>query len=111
MKLLAIVLLALGLAATTAFGGTIAVENNRLSVSYDSSVHRFTLIDRAAGKTVIAEGQLRDAPVADAHVRVVEDAVFGKGRQIRVTPLCVLRQKMAAFPNRRKEDKCGESDR
>src|SRR5258708_10791742 len=85
MKLTTFILLAHGLIAMAAIGGTIAVENNRLSVSYDSAVHRFAVTDRATHQRALVEGLLLEAPVARAQVLAAHDAVFGKGRQIRVT--------------------------
>jgi hypothetical protein len=79
------ILLVLELITTAASGGTVAIENTWLSVSYDSSAHNFAVTDRATRKTVLAEGRLLEAPVARTQSLAVKDAVFGKGRQIRVT--------------------------
>jgi Melibiase/Alpha galactosidase C-terminal beta sandwich domain len=80
-----IVLLALGWLTPAALGGSMVIENARLSLSYDSTVHRFAVKDRATRKTVLAEGQLLNAPVARTQSLTVQDAVFGKGHQVLIT--------------------------
>ena len=85
MKTLFIILFALGLISTAVSGGTVAIENTRLSMSYDSAGHTFAVTDRATRKTVLTAGRLLEAPVARTQSLAVKDAVFGKGRQIRVT--------------------------
>ena len=77
-------LISLSLAAYSANARVLSIQNSTLSVSYDVSAHEFSLIERATDKTVLAAGQLLDAPVSDAAVFEIRDSTFGKGRQIRV---------------------------
>jgi hypothetical protein len=63
----------------------LSIENNRLAASYDSQSHRFSVREPHSLKAVIPQGQLLDGPLAKASVEPVRDAVFGRGRQIRVT--------------------------
>ena len=84
IKPLGALLGALALVLTAAQADTVKVENSRLSVTYDTAAHRFTLKDRATGQTVLTAGQLLNAPVAGARARVVKNPVFGTGRQIQV---------------------------
>ena len=80
-----ILLLATSCLTTCVHAGPFQVENSGLSASYDPDAHRFALIDRVTGQIVVRNGQLLEALVANTQVLPVEDATFGKGRQIRIT--------------------------
>ena len=84
MKRLLTLSIALALFHAAAAGATYRIQNKSLSAAYDSTSNRFFLVDRAARNTVIPGGQLRDIPVSGVQVRTVQDATFGKGREIRV---------------------------
>ncbi len=85
MRISVTILLAMGLLTTATTAGPLSLENTRLSVLYDSAIHKFSVTDRATGKAVLVEGRLLSAPVARTQALAVRDAIFGKGRQIRVT--------------------------
>ena len=64
-------------------GGTVAIENTRLSMSYDSAGHTFAVTDRATPKTVLTAGRSSEAPVARTQSLAVKDAVLARAANSR----------------------------
>jgi hypothetical protein len=84
MRMVLICLLGMGLLTTTAHARIDKIENSKLSVSFDSTAHTFSVVDRSTGLRFLESGQLLDAPVASTSLLSCRDAVFGKGRQILI---------------------------
>src|SRR6516164_172042 len=64
---------------------TLSIENDSLKVSYDTALQRFSIQERATGKAVVSDGRLLDRVISGARVMRARDAIFAKGRQIRVS--------------------------
>jgi hypothetical protein len=85
MKIALYTLLYAALSGCLAKAETSAIENGSLKVSYDTALQRFSIQRRASGKTVVAGGRLLDRVISGTQVMTARDAIFGKGRQIRVS--------------------------
>jgi hypothetical protein len=64
---------------------TLSIQNPKLVVTYDTAIQRFSLTDRGTRRAIASDGRLLDQGVSGAQVITTSDAIFGKGRQIRVT--------------------------
>ena len=105
---LAALAVAAGLLPPFTYAELLSIENTVLKVTYDTSSCRFTMRERGLGKPVVFDGRpfgaasnaafLGNPPIGKLHpadsgkppltraeVRSTTDAVFGKGRQIRIT--------------------------
>jgi melibiase-like protein len=100
-----VIVFGVSLLPATGHGEMLSIQNSVLTVTYDSTRDRFTLAERAVGTPALLDGRLLGAASVNqnqtgdfafgaeggksaalrAQVRSAADAVFGKGRQIRVT--------------------------
>src|SRR5262245_7505294 len=85
MKIALYTLLYAALIGSLAKAETLSIENGSLKVSYDTALQRFAIQTRASGNAVVTDGRLLDRVISGTQVMTARDAIFDKGRQIRVT--------------------------
>ncbi len=85
-----VVLMCSGLAVGLGHAEVISIQNEALTVRYDSLLHTFSVAEGASGKPVITSGHLLPetsggpGAVMRPERRSTHDLVFGRGEQIRV---------------------------
>jgi len=101
MNLKLVILVSAGLLASPiqANAEILSIENSKLTVSYDTSLQRFSITEQGTGKAVVSEGRLLDSVTKSAKVRAATDAVFGSGRQIRITYADGAVSMLELYPN------------
>ena len=65
----------------TAPGGTVAIENKTLTITYDEGSNSFLLAERASGLVFLKQGKL-EAATGTARVESVRDPAFKSGKRI-----------------------------